>query len=61
VTRTLYPTIPPRVDYELTDLGRDVAGLFDGLIEWAEHHVAEITTARHRYDQRANDEPVAAP
>ena len=61
VTRTLYPTIPPRVDYELTDLGRDAAGLFDGLIEWAEQHVAEITTARDRYDQRADHEPVAAP
>ena len=61
VTRTLYPTIPPRVDYELTDLGRDAAGLFDSLIVWAEQHVAEITTARHRYDERAEDEPVAAP
>jgi len=61
VTRTLYPTIPPRVDYELTDLGRDAAGLFDGLIEWAEQHVAEITVARDRYDQRAALEPVAAP
>jgi DNA-binding HxlR family transcriptional regulator len=61
VTRTLYPTIPPRVDYELTDLGRDAAGLFDGLIEWAEQHVAEITAARDRYDQRADQEPVAAP
>jgi DNA-binding HxlR family transcriptional regulator len=61
VTRTLYPTIPPRVDYELTDLGRDAAGLFDGLIEWAEQHVAEITAARDRYDQHAHQEPVAAP
>lgn len=60
VTRTLYPTIPPRVDYELTDLGRNAAGLFDGLIEWAEQHVAEITAARDRYDQRADQEPVAA-
>ena len=61
VTRTLYPTIPPRVDYELTDLGRDAAGLFDGLIAWAEQHVAEITAARDHYDQRADPEPVAAP
>jgi DNA-binding HxlR family transcriptional regulator len=61
VTRTLYPTIPPRVDYELTDLGREVAGLFDGLIVWAEQHVAEIIAARDRYDLRADEEPVAAP
>ena len=60
VTRTLYPTIPPRVDYELTDLGRNAAGLFDGLIEWAEQHVTEITAARDRYDQRPEQEPVSA-
>jgi DNA-binding HxlR family transcriptional regulator len=61
VTRTLYPTIPPRVDYELTDLGRDAAGLFDGLIEWAQQHVVEITAARDRYDRREDEEPIAAP
>jgi DNA-binding HxlR family transcriptional regulator len=61
VTRTLYPTIPPRVDYELTDLGRNAADLFDGLIEWAQLHVTEITAARDRYDQRAPQEPVPAP
>jgi DNA-binding HxlR family transcriptional regulator len=61
VTRTLYPTIPPRVDYELTELGRDAADLFDGLIEWAQEHVGEITAARDRYDQRADLEPVATP
>jgi DNA-binding HxlR family transcriptional regulator len=61
VTRTLYPTIPPRVDYELTDLGRDAAGLFDGLIAWAQQHVVEITAARDRYDGRADEEPVAVP
>jgi DNA-binding HxlR family transcriptional regulator len=60
VTRTLYPTIPPRVDYELTDLGREAAGLFDGLIVWAEQHVAEITAARHRYELRASEAPVHA-
>jgi DNA-binding HxlR family transcriptional regulator len=61
VTRTLYPTIPPRVDYELTDLGQDAARLFDGLIEWAEQHVGEITASRDRYDQRADQEPAPTP
>jgi DNA-binding HxlR family transcriptional regulator len=61
VTRTLYPTIPPRVDYELTDLGRSVAGLFDGLIDWAQQHTVEITAARHRYDERADRDRVAVP
>jgi DNA-binding HxlR family transcriptional regulator len=61
VSRTLYPTIPPRVDYELTELGRDAAGLFDGLITWAEQHAAEVTAAREHYDQRTDPEPVANP
>jgi DNA-binding HxlR family transcriptional regulator len=60
VTRTLYPTIPPRVDYELTDLGRDAARLFDGLVAWAEQHVHEITAARDRYDERVDPEPAVS-
>jgi DNA-binding HxlR family transcriptional regulator len=50
VTRTQYPTIPPRVDYELTDLGQDIVVLLDGVIRWSEDHVFEITAARARYD-----------
>jgi DNA-binding HxlR family transcriptional regulator len=50
VTRTLYPTIPPRVDYELTDLGRSAVGVLDEILRWSEQHSAEITAARQRYD-----------
>ena len=50
VTRTQYATIPPRVDYELTDLGQDVVVLLDGVIRWAEDHVLDITAARARHD-----------
>jgi DNA-binding HxlR family transcriptional regulator len=50
VTRTQYPTIPPRVDYELTELGQNVVGLLDGVIRWSEEHVLDITAARARYD-----------
>jgi DNA-binding HxlR family transcriptional regulator len=60
VTRTMYPTIPPRVDYALTDLGRDVAALLDGLRHWAEAHVAEITAARERYDADTSQEQAFA-
>jgi len=49
-TRTLYPTIPPRVDYELTDLGRSAVGVLDEILLWSEQHSAEITAARQRYD-----------
>ena len=51
VTRTLYPTIPPRVDYELTDLGRSAVTILDEILRWSERHSAEITAARERYDE----------
>ena len=54
-TRTLYPTIPPRVDYELTELGQNVAGLLDAVVHWAEQHSGEITAARDRYDGRLHE------
>lgn len=56
-TRTQYPTIPPRVDYELTDLGHNVAGLLDAVLLWSEQHAAEITAARQRYDDRTDQQP----
>ena len=59
VTRTVTPTIPPRVDYELTDLGRSLAEPVQALGQWAFHHLAEIDGARARYDQRAARVPQA--
>lgn len=46
VTRTVHPTIPPRVDYELTDLGRSLAGPITALRQWTEAHINEIERAR---------------
>src|SRR6516225_6678019 len=42
VTRTVFPTIPPRVDYELTDLGRGLSRPVQALGEWAMEHRSEI-------------------
>lgn len=50
VTRTVYPTIPPRVDYELTDLGRELLGPVRALGEWARLNIDRINAARERYD-----------
>jgi len=58
VTRTLYPTIPPRVDYALTDLGRSAGALMEALRIWAEKHMDEILTARAAYDDRPEPAPV---
>jgi DNA-binding HxlR family transcriptional regulator len=52
VTRTQFPTIPPRVDYALTDLGREAAELLDGLHVWAERNLAAVLAARATYDTR---------
>jgi DNA-binding HxlR family transcriptional regulator len=52
VTRTVFPTIPPRVDYELTDLGRGLSKPVVALGEWAMAHLAEIEDARARFDRR---------
>jgi DNA-binding HxlR family transcriptional regulator len=50
VTRTVFPTIPPRVDYELTDLGRSLFPPIDALGAWAFENRHEIEAARARFD-----------
>jgi DNA-binding HxlR family transcriptional regulator len=52
VTRTIFPTIPPRVEYELTDLGRSLRKPVIALGTWAQTHLAEIDAARSAFDQR---------
>ena len=50
VTRTIFPTIPPRVDYELTELGQSLRCPIDALGEWAFANRDAIDTARARFD-----------
>ena len=52
VTRTVFPTIPPRVDYELTDLGRGLWKPVEALGKGASDHRAEIEAARAKFDGR---------
>ena len=52
VTRTLTPSIPPRVDYALTDLGRDVLVPVTALASWAFSRRGEIEAARTSFDRR---------
>ena len=46
VRREIFPVIPPRVEYELTDLGRNLAVLLNQIRAWAERHAPEIHEAR---------------
>src|ERR1051325_783084 len=52
ITRTVFPTIPPRVDYELTDLGRGLSKPVQALGQWAKDHQDRIEAARSRFDKR---------
>ena len=52
VTRTVFPTIPPRVDYELTDLGRGLSKPVEALGKWAFDHRVEIEGARAKFDEK---------
>ena len=52
VTRTMYPVMPPRVDYALTDLGRTLLATVTQFLTWAHEHLDEIEVARARYDAR---------
>jgi DNA-binding HxlR family transcriptional regulator len=58
VNRTMYPTIPPRVDYELTDLGKKLVVPLRALYAWAEEYRPAILAAREEFDQR---EKIEAP
>ncbi len=49
VSRTVFPTIPPRVDYTLTGLGESLLERIQPLVEWANSNHTKVKQARHRY------------
>jgi DNA-binding HxlR family transcriptional regulator len=53
VTRTVHATVPPRVEYTLTPMGRTLLDPVRALVDWAERHLPQIEAARAAYDQRA--------
>ncbi|KLK90780.1 HxlR family transcriptional regulator [Microvirga vignae] len=57
VTRTIYPTIPPRVEYHLTGLGCSLLKTVRALGAWAIENRDEILEARRRFDEAAGVEP----
>ncbi|MGW3989762.1 winged helix-turn-helix transcriptional regulator [Streptomyces sp. NPDC004830] len=50
VVRTYHPEVPPRVEYEISELGRSLAPLFAHLAEWAADNLDKVEKARHDYD-----------
>jgi DNA-binding HxlR family transcriptional regulator len=52
VLRESYPVIPPRVDYSLTPLGREIAGHIEVLTDWIEENMPRVLAARARHPPR---------
>jgi DNA-binding HxlR family transcriptional regulator len=46
ISRRLYASVPPRVEYSLTELGRSLVKLVAGICSWAEAHMEEVQKAR---------------
>jgi DNA-binding HxlR family transcriptional regulator len=60
VSRTVYPVVPPRVEYRLTPLGETLLQSIQGIVDWTIEHLDEVATARAAYDTRA-EEMLATP
>ncbi|WP_223199369.1 winged helix-turn-helix transcriptional regulator [Solihabitans fulvus] len=52
VRRTVFPVVPPRVEYELTPLGETLRSLIGALVDWSTEHTADVDAARLDYDRR---------
>ncbi|WP_405445507.1 winged helix-turn-helix transcriptional regulator [Streptomyces erythrochromogenes] len=50
IGRTVYPVVPPRVEYALTEPGQALRVTIDGLCDWTHHYLGHIEAARHRTD-----------
>ncbi|MBM9618709.1 winged helix-turn-helix transcriptional regulator [Streptomyces zhihengii] len=61
LTRTVYPTVPPKVEYTATPMARELYDSLLALTGWAERHLHEIDRARADYDGAAAPEAVRTP
>lgn len=52
LTRTVHPVVPPRVEYELTEIGRSLGEAFCGVWIWAERNLDIVERARAEFDDR---------
>ncbi|MCW2890065.1 MAG: hypothetical protein QOE54_5940 [Streptosporangiaceae bacterium] len=50
VSRTVFPTVPPQVEYALTDSGRSLHTILYQLVDWTDDHLAGIQTSRAAFD-----------
>lgn len=57
IGRTQFPEVPPRVEYEISDLGRSLAPVFASLASWSEDHLDAVEVARLDYDGSGRPSP----
>ncbi|MDF2183096.1 helix-turn-helix domain-containing protein [Neptuniibacter sp. CAU 1671] len=56
VHRKIYPTVPPKVEYSLTELGRTLVDLLEGIAHWSESNIESVLQSQQAYDARSMDE-----
>ena len=54
VSRKIYASVPPKVEYSLTPLGRTLIGLLDAIRTWSETHIESVLEAQQTFDAQAN-------
>lgn len=59
VVRTYHPEVPPRVEYEISELGRSLAPIFAHLADWSAENLRKVERARREFDEA--DEQASAP
>jgi DNA-binding HxlR family transcriptional regulator len=59
LARRIYASVPPKVEYTLTPLGRTLIRLVDEIRDWAETHIDAVVEAQQNFDQRASVEEEA--
>jgi DNA-binding HxlR family transcriptional regulator len=55
ISRTVYPVVPPKVEYQLTELGSTLSEAFCGVWIWADQNLAKVEAARRAFDKRASE------
>jgi DNA-binding HxlR family transcriptional regulator len=61
VSRRIYASVPPRVEYSLTGLGRSLCELVAGVCGWAETNIESVQEARAAYDRASREDRTGAP
>jgi DNA-binding HxlR family transcriptional regulator len=52
ISRAVYPSVPPKVEYELTELGMSLLGIIVSLLNWTKDHFHHVYSAQETYDSR---------